>query len=367
MGRNLPSHAIRGKPLLRYGLVLAIPALLALSVFSASPASAANRYARPSAPRDVTAIAGDNSAIVSFVSPSSNGGSRVTDYYVEEYGRNSAIRRCDSTRCSVLGLSNGVGYRFAVAAVNRFGRSTYSNPSNIVTPTAPVGTTATITFDANGGSGTMASETEPFDTTTTLTLNTFTYSGYTFNDWNSEANGDGTNFTNGELVKFTGSATLYAQWTLGSPNSTVVFNANGGVGSMASETDDVAAALTTNSFTRSGYTFNGWNTAANGSGTSLVMERCIRLQHPSRFTLSGPRRKPPCHTRERHHRTGPDTSCQVTAHFSQTLRRSGSYPPSIALTLRTASPSHGSGSEDGAGPLGAVQERFCKQGPMTNA
>ena len=51
---------------------------------------------------------------------------------------------------------------------------------------------------------------------------------------------------------------------------TVTFNANGGSGSMASETASAPTALTANAFTRTGYTFAGWNTAANGSGTSYA-------------------------------------------------------------------------------------------------
>jgi uncharacterized repeat protein (TIGR02543 family) len=116
----------------------------------------------------------------------------------------------------------------------------------------------------------MASESEPYGTSTPLTLNAYTFAGYTFNGWNSEANGGGTSFTNGELVKFNGSATFYAQWTTGTPASTVTFNANGGVGTMASETASVASALTLNTFTRSGYTFNGWNTNSTGGGTSYA-------------------------------------------------------------------------------------------------
>ena len=261
---------IRATTLFRYGIILTMPTLLALCVLSASPASAATGAAHPSAPRDVTATAGHNTAIVRFIAPISNGGSRVTGYYIEEYGRNSAIRRCDSTRCAVLGLSNGVHYRFAVAAINRFGRSPYSAPSNVVSPTTPVAATSTVTFDANGGSGAMTNETEPKDTTAALTLNTFTYTGYSFTGWNSEANGDGTSFTDGELAKFTGSVTLYAQWAVGPPTSTVVFLANGGTGTMQNETVSVAATLTLNSFTRTGYTFNDWNTTANGSGTSYA-------------------------------------------------------------------------------------------------
>jgi uncharacterized repeat protein (TIGR02543 family) len=48
----------------------------------------------------------------------------------------------------------------------------------------------------------------------------------------------------------------------------VTFDKNGGSGSMSNQTASVATALSSNLFTRSGYSFVGWNTAANGSGTS---------------------------------------------------------------------------------------------------
>jgi len=286
MNNPLPRIFRGNKVLLRCGLIFAVPALLALSVLTAAPASAATRLTHPSAPRHVMATAGDDSVIVSFLAPASNGGSRITGYYVREFGRNSAIRRCNSTRCTVLGLSNGVVYRFVVAAINRFGRSAYSAPSNVAKPTAPVGTTVTITFDANGGSGAMASETEPYDTTALLPLNSFTYTGYTFSDWNSEANGSGTNFNNGQLVKFNGSATFYAQWLVSAPTTaTITFNANGGTGTMAPETEtlSVSAALTINSFTRTGYTFRVWNTAANGSGTSFTNGQLVQFTASATF------------------------------------------------------------------------------------
>lgn len=204
--------------------VLVVPALLALSVLSVAPASAATKT-HPSAPRGVTATAGDNAAIVRFAVPASNGGSRVTDYYVKEYGRTSAIRRCPSTRCTVLGLTNGVGYRFTVAAVNRFGRSAYSAPSAVVTPIAPVSTTppttstdiATVSFDANGGTGSMESETETVDMATALNPNTFVYAGYAFDEWNTSPTGSGTSFANDAIYSFATSVTLYAQWTVASP------------------------------------------------------------------------------------------------------------------------------------------------------
>ena len=221
-GRRL-SLMTRTTSLLRFGLILTVPALLALTGLTASPASAATRITRPSAPRHVTAVAGDNTAIVVFIAPASNGGSRVSEYYVKEYGRSSAIRRCAGTHCSILGLSNGVGYRFAVAAINKFGRSTYSAPSNIITPTAPVSTTppptstgtttAAVTFNANGGSGAMADEIESVNTATALSPNSFVYSGYAFSEWNTSPTGAGTSYANDSVYPFAASVTLYAQWT----------------------------------------------------------------------------------------------------------------------------------------------------------
>lgn len=51
--------------------------------------------------------------------------------------------------------------------------------------------------------------------------------------------------------------------------NTVTFNANGGSGSMSTQTASAPTALTSNTFTRTDYAFAGWNTAANGTGQSF--------------------------------------------------------------------------------------------------
>ena len=55
-------------------------------------------------------------------------------------------------------------------------------------------------------------------------------------------------------------------------NYTIRFNANGGTGSMADMTMAYGTAknLTANSYTKTGHYFSGWNTKANGSGTSYT-------------------------------------------------------------------------------------------------
>ena len=125
----------------------------------------------------------------------------------------------------------------------------------------------TVTFDNNGGTGTMAPETH--NVPTVLTTNTFTRTGYTFAGWNTLANGTGTAYADGAIYSFAADVTLYAQWTA-LPNHTVTFDNNGGTGTMTAQVANVPTALTTNTFTRTGYTFAGWNTATNGTGTAYA-------------------------------------------------------------------------------------------------
>ncbi|MGI5990351.1 MAG: InlB B-repeat-containing protein, partial [Lachnospiraceae bacterium] len=122
--------------------------------------------------------------------------------------------------------------------------------------------------------GQMADQTINVGESTALTANAFTRSGYTFTGWNTAADGSGTSYADGaevtDLALADGSVTLYAQWKQNV--YTVHFDANGGSGDMSDQKITVgeSTALTANAFTRSGYTFTGWNTAADGSGTSYA-------------------------------------------------------------------------------------------------
>jgi len=50
-------------------------------------------------------------------------------------------------------------------------------------------------------------------------------------------------------------------------SATVTFDANNGQGTMADQTESISSALDANTFSRPGFSFTGWNTEANGSGT----------------------------------------------------------------------------------------------------
>ena len=121
-----------------------------------------------------------------------------------------------------------------------------------------------VNFNANGGTGTMSSQVAAV--TTALSTNTFTRDGFTFAGWNTAINGSGVSYSPGANYSFASDATLYAKWA--AITYSVTFNANGGTGAMSSQVAAVTTALSTNTFTRDGFTFAGWNTAINGSGVS---------------------------------------------------------------------------------------------------
>ena len=119
----------------------------------------------------------------------------------------------------------------------------------------------------------LANLTMTYNVSKNLTANAFTRTGYTFVGWNTKADGTGTNYTNGASVKNlteSGSITLYAKWT---PNTyNIIFNTNGGAGTMANlaMTYDVSKNLPSNTYTRTDYAFNGWNIKADGTGTNYA-------------------------------------------------------------------------------------------------
>lgn len=78
----------------------------------------------------------------------------------------------------------------------------------------------TVTFDPNGGEGSMAPAKVVAGKDTKLPASTFTRSGYIFASWNTKPDGTGTRISNGATVKVTSDVTLYAQWAKSGTAST---------------------------------------------------------------------------------------------------------------------------------------------------
>lgn len=125
--------------------------------------------------------------------------------------------------------------------------------------------TYTISYSANGGSGSTSAQTKTHGTNLTLRANGFTApTGKSFKNWNTKADGTGTSYAAGASYSAEGNATLYAQWSTNS--YTVTFNANGGTTpSTQTMSKAYGASLGTLPTTsRDGYKFNGWYTATSG-------------------------------------------------------------------------------------------------------
>jgi len=124
-----------------------------------------------------------------------------------------------------------------------------------------------ITFDSNNGSGVTAEQNVESGAATELRSNPFTYDGYVFQGWNTQADGNGTNFGNRTTFTTTNEFTLYAQWAEG-VDHTVTFDSNGGTGDQEPQVAGLPTVLDDNQFVRPGYTFTGWNTKRTGYGYS---------------------------------------------------------------------------------------------------
>ena len=140
-----------------------------------------------------------------------------------------------------------------------------------------------IVYNKNGASsGSMASMSCTYGKSYTLTANAFKKTGYTFEGWNTKADGSGTSYKNKATVKNLSSkdgatVTLYAQWKR--TTYTIKFNGNGATsGKTASIEAKVGASytLTSNGFSRSCYTFTGWNTKKDGSGTAYTNKATVK-------------------------------------------------------------------------------------------
>ena len=129
--------------------------------------------------------------------------------------------------------------------------------------------TYVITFDQNGGN-------IPDSTTKTVsydapygTLAVVSRDGYIFTDWNTKPDGSGSTITGTSQVAILEDQTLYANWIANS--YTLFFDSNGGghidVASKSVTYDATYGALPLP--TRSGYTFRGWFTESDGTGSEI--------------------------------------------------------------------------------------------------
>ena len=157
----------------------------------------------------------------------------------------------------------------------------------------------TISYEANGGEGSMSPHTIDYGTTIKIKDNEFSKEGYSFAGWTTiqpttyEGEDDGYGWSKGSVPNVTGwtgtwsylngqygiadnKLVLYARWI---PNPyQIIYDANGGEGSMDSSDHiyDEEKQLSPNEFTKKFYTFVNWNTAPDGSGDSYTDKEIVK-------------------------------------------------------------------------------------------
>jgi uncharacterized repeat protein (TIGR02543 family) len=162
---------------------------------------------------------------------------------------------------------NGTGACYAPGAL-------YTNNAALTLYAQWTSNTCTVTYHPNGGTGAappaqiMTNNVSP-----TLHTNTFARTGYSFVNWVTAINGTGACYEPGSVYTNNGDVVLYAVWT---NLYAVTYSASGATGGsvpgVQTKTNSVTLKLRTNSGTlaKTGYTYMGWNTASNGTGSSYA-------------------------------------------------------------------------------------------------
>lgn len=158
---------------------------------------------------------------------------------------------------------------------------TYSDPAGslhivekVASGTAPA--TRTFSYNANGGTGTMTDPRSPYFVGKSVTVLPSSFVAPTYKDfvdWDTVANGSGTNYDPGDAITVAASnIALYAQYA--NSHTLLALNANGGTGTMTDAekyyVDEIIIVPESTFTSPSGKVFSKWNTAAAGTGTDYA-------------------------------------------------------------------------------------------------
>ena len=148
-----------------------------------------------------------------------------------------------------------------------------------------VNPTYSVTYNGNGNTGGEApTDSNKYEESATVTVlgntGTLIKTNYSFVGWNTKDDGTGTNYSADATFSMgTKDLILYAKWSINS--HTVTFNKNNGdieadpVTKTVNHGESLEALPTAP--TRTGYTFSGWNTVEDGSGTSFAANTTVNV------------------------------------------------------------------------------------------
>lgn len=147
----------------------------------------------------------------------------------------------------------------------------------------------TVTYDSNGGTGSITADPVYYGSSYTTKANSFEKTGYSFNGWNTKLDGTGTSYSAGSSISnISANITLYAQWT--AVKYSISYELDGGTvsGNPTSYTIETAT-FTLKNPTKTNYTFNGW-TGANGTtpqtNVSIIKGSTGNKSYTANWTLN---------------------------------------------------------------------------------
>ncbi len=181
----------------------------------------------------------------------------------KDWVANTSKEKQDGDTVEYLIVESKEGYEFIIEVDNE------KETAKIIETNKTPGQKYTITYHPNGGTGEAKLVEVRSGFSKILEENTFTRKDYLFAGWceKQEPDGTATIYLEGSKYQPTGDVTLYAIWTHNV--ATITFNNNTGTGTMDSRevVKGKETTLPVNSFTKSGYEFEKWNTKADGTGT----------------------------------------------------------------------------------------------------
>ena len=149
------------------------------------------------------------------------------------------------------------------------------------------GKTYTLTYNPNGGTGTVPTDSNKYAKGTyaqVVSGSGLTREGMIFLGWSTKQTADSPAYYPGGSVKINDNTTLYAVWGTPTGKAAITYHSNfGNDQTRKSEDKPINSLITVEGYgnlnlpSRTGYEFTGWNTASDGTGTAYAAGATARL------------------------------------------------------------------------------------------
>ena len=149
------------------------------------------------------------------------------------------------------------------------------------------GKTYTLTYNPNGGTGTVPTDSNKYAKGTyaqVVSGSGLTRQGMIFLGWSTDQNAVSPAYYPGGSVKINDNTTLYAVWGTPTGKAAITYHSNfGNDQTRKSEDKPINSLITVEGYgnlnlpSRTGYEFTGWNTASDGKGTAYAAGATARL------------------------------------------------------------------------------------------